>query len=54
MTHFGSIHRILRVGAWGCGESAWDHDFNTTDLLIMLMHSRVDQRYAKHFRRHGA
>ncbi|MEW6165579.1 MAG: GNAT family N-acyltransferase [Pseudomonadota bacterium] len=39
----------LRAGAWVCGEPAWDPDFNTADLLIMLPMSRVDSRYSKHF-----
>ncbi|MCX8086293.1 MAG: GNAT family N-acetyltransferase [Rhodocyclaceae bacterium] len=39
----------LRAGAWVCGEPAWDPDFNTADLLIMLPMARVDSRYSKHF-----
>lgn len=39
----------LRAGAQVCGEPAWDPDFNTADLLIMLTMSRVDNRYARHF-----
>mgnify|MGYP000873613149 CR=1 FL=1 len=39
----------LRAGAQVCGEPAWDPDFNTADLLIMLAMSRVDSRYARHF-----
>jgi putative hemolysin len=48
------IKAYLRMGAWVCGEPAWDPDFNTADLLMMLTFSRVDQRYAKHFMRHAA
>jgi putative hemolysin len=48
------IKAYLRVGAWICSEPAWDPDFNTADLLMMLPLSRVDQRYAKHFMRHAA
>jgi putative hemolysin len=48
------IKAYLRVGAWICGEPAWDPDFNTADLLMLLPFSRVDQRYAKHFMRHAA
>jgi putative hemolysin len=47
------IKAYLRVGAWVCGEPAWDPDFNTADLLMMLPLSRVDQRYAKHFMRNA-
>lgn len=39
----------LRAGAWVCGEPAWDPDFNTADLLIMMPMGRVDSRYARHF-----
>jgi putative hemolysin len=48
------IKAYLRVGAWVCGEPAWDPDFNTADLLMMLPLSQVDQRYARHFMRHAA
>jgi putative hemolysin len=39
----------LRAGAWICGEPAWDPDFNTADLLVMLPMSRLSARYARHF-----
>ncbi|MBL8491644.1 MAG: GNAT family N-acetyltransferase [Rhodocyclaceae bacterium] len=39
----------LRAGAHVCGEPAWDPDFNTADLLLLLPMSRVSQRYARHF-----
>jgi putative hemolysin len=39
----------LRLGAWICGEPAWDPDFNTADLLILLPLSRLNPRYARHF-----
>ena len=39
----------IRAGAWVCGEPAWDPDFNTADLLLLLPMSRVDSRYSKHF-----
>lgn len=39
----------LRAGAWVCGEPAWDPDFNTADLLLLLSMSRVKDRYARHF-----
>jgi len=47
------IKAYLRVGAYVCGEPAWDPDFNTADLLMLLPLSRVDARYAKHFMRHA-
>ena len=43
------IKGYLRAGAWICGEPAWDPDFNTADLPILLPMDRVDTRYAKHF-----
>lgn len=43
------IKGYLRAGAWVCGEPAWDPDFNTADLPILMPMSRVEGRYAKHF-----
>ncbi|MDI6749589.1 MAG: GNAT family N-acetyltransferase [Pseudomonadota bacterium] len=43
------IKGYLRAGAWVCGEPAWDPDFNTADLLLLLPMSRVNARYARHF-----
>ena len=43
------IKGYLRAGAWICGEPAWDPDFNTADLPVLLPMSKVDARYAKHF-----
>lgn len=43
------VKGYLRAGAWICGEPAWDPDFNTADLLIMLPMSRVSDRYSRHF-----
>lgn len=39
----------LRAGAWVCGEPAWDADFNTADLPLLLPMSRLTPRYARHF-----
>lgn len=39
----------LRAGAWICGEPAWDADFNTADLPLLLPMSRLTPRYAQHF-----
>ena len=47
------IKAYLRVGAYICGEPAWDPDFNTADLLMLLPLSRMNARYAKHFMRHA-
>lgn len=43
------IKGYLRAGAWVGGDPAWDPDFNTADVLIMMSMARVDQRYARHF-----
>lgn len=39
----------LRLGAYICGEPAWDPEFNTADLFILLPMTRMSSRYAKHF-----
>jgi putative hemolysin len=39
----------LRAGSWVCGEPAWDPDFNTADLLLLMPMSRVTGRYSRHF-----
>lgn len=38
----------LRLGAYVCGAPAWDSDFNTADLLILLPMYRINPLYAKH------
>lgn len=43
------IKGYLRAGAHVCGEPAWDPDFNTADVFMLLPMSRISQRYAKHF-----
>lgn len=43
------IKGYLRLGAYICGEPAWDTNFNTADMLVMLPLSRLSQRYAAHF-----
>ena len=43
------IKGSLRAGAYVCGDPAWDPDFNTADLPILMPMSRLDGRYAKHF-----
>lgn len=43
------VKGYLRVGAWICGAPAWDPDFNTADLLMLLPLSRMNARYARHF-----
>ncbi|MCB6183403.1 GNAT family N-acetyltransferase [Leeia sp. TBRC 13508] len=43
------IKGYMRAGAMICGEPAWDPDFNTADLPLLLPMSRLSPRYAKHF-----
>ena len=43
------IKGYLRAGAWICGEPAWDPDFNTADLPILLPMAKVSNRYARHY-----
>lgn len=43
------IKGYLRLGAYVCGDPAWDPDFNTADLLMLLPMARLNRRYAKHF-----
>jgi len=43
------IRGYLKAGAHVCGEPAWDPDFNTADLFMMLPMTNIDKRYAKHF-----
>jgi len=43
------IKGYLRLGAYIAGEPAWDPDFNTADLFILLPLSRLNAKYARHF-----
>lgn len=43
------IKGYLRTGAYVCGAPAWDPDFNTADMFMLLPMSRIDSRYARHF-----
>jgi putative hemolysin len=43
------IKGYLRSGAKVCGEPAWDPNFNTADLLMLLPMARVNARYARHY-----
>lgn len=39
----------MRLGAHICGDPAWDPDFNTADLLVLLPMARMNTRYIRHF-----
>ncbi len=43
------VKGYLRAGSWICGEPAWDPDFNSADLLVLLPMSRINARYMRHF-----
>jgi putative hemolysin len=43
------VKGYVRLGAYICGEPAWDEQFNTADLLMLLPLSRMNPRYARHF-----
>ncbi len=43
------IKGYLRAGAWVCGEPAWDPDFNTADLMLLLPMAHINPRYVRHF-----
>jgi putative hemolysin len=43
------IKGYLRLGAYICGEPAWDAYFNMADMLVMLPLSKINSRYASHF-----
>ena len=43
------IKGYLRAGAWVCGDPAWDPDFNTADILMLLPMRNMSSRYARHF-----
>ena len=43
------IKGYMRLGAYSCGEPAWDASFNTADMLVMLPLSKIQSRYASHF-----
>ncbi|MER8186400.1 GNAT family N-acyltransferase [Kitasatospora sp. NPDC094015] len=43
------LRGYLRLGAWVCGEPAYDPDFNVADLFVLLSLERTDPRYLRHF-----
>jgi len=43
------IKGYLRLGAYICGDPAWDPDFNTADLLVLLPLAHLSRRHARHF-----
>jgi len=43
------IRGYVQLGAYVCGAPAWDPDFNTADLLLLLPMSRLPPRYTRHY-----
>jgi putative hemolysin len=43
------LRGYLRLGAWICGEPAYDPDFRCVDFYVLLSLDRVDPRYLRHF-----
>lgn len=41
------IRGYTRLGAMVCGDPAWDPDFNTADLLILLPMAQLNRAYAR-------
>lgn len=47
------VKGYLRAGCHICGEPAWDPDFNTADLPILLPLKNLNPAYARHFLKQG-
>ena len=43
------LRSYLGLGAWVCGEPAWDPDFGCADVPVLLAMDRLDARFARHF-----
>ena len=43
------IKGYLRLGAMIAGEAVIDHQFGTTDVLVILPVSRINPRYVRHY-----
>ncbi|HCE10202.1 MAG TPA: GNAT family N-acetyltransferase [Oxalobacteraceae bacterium] len=43
------IKGYLRSGGWICGAPAWDPEFQSADLFLILRLSNLDARYARHY-----
>jgi putative hemolysin len=43
------IKGYLRLGSYVCGDPAWDPDFNTADLLMLLPMTNLNASYVRHF-----
>lgn len=43
------LKSCLRLGAWVCGEPAWNPDFDSADFFMLLPIQRMVPRYARNF-----
>ncbi len=43
------LRAYLTLGAWVCGEAAWDPQFDCADFLVLLPIERLSKRAARHF-----
>lgn len=43
------VKGYTRLGAIMCGDPAWDPDFNTADLLLLLPMAQLNRHYARRF-----
>lgn len=43
------VKGYMRLGCYVCGEPAWDPDFNTADLFLLLPLSQMNKRYARRY-----
>ncbi|MFJ7204285.1 GNAT family N-acetyltransferase [Streptomyces sp. NPDC098789] len=43
------LRGYLRLGAWVCGEPAFDAEFGVADLYVLLSLRRTNPRYLRHF-----
>lgn len=43
------LRGYLRLGAWVCGEPAYDPDFGVADFYVLLSMDRMHPRYLRHF-----
>ena len=43
------LRGYLRLGAWICGEPAYDRDFGCADFYVLFSLDRMNPRYLRHF-----
>lgn len=43
------LRGYLRLGAWVCGEPAYDPDFGVADFYVLFSLDRMNPRYLRHF-----